>query len=685
MKVCSCAFYLEEIVYGEGMAETTSEPPLWVLQLENRQKRQHRLAHEIGAGAPCLKCVDSCPGLDLHFWRKLCRNCRCRKEDHEVTDDDYYLQFEILLCSGDKTRKRVQKAVLDLNIPALNEKPGSKPLIDKIPEKKSVTLDWVPPGIPLDLAAEYMQKLPATKLPITGSSGALYRKQQFEKQLPRHDLTVGLCHELTTNEIEEFQKYLDQIKSNVVGQGKVEKLTGLTLHQQIAEITNQNLQKPQWAGNLKNVNWTAKPFSNPPEVLPKPNYGDKTAMPPSSYPKFSLKSPSDFISGNKLGNTVPLNQSNLNNNIESDPTMNFNHEDNAISVSDFNMNDGERPGSIIPPYSAVTDKITSDKHLAMSSLVPGQKVSSPLFRQRNQSSQIHQYRDPSDVSSGIDSNEYHATENSVSQLPFDALRIFDSKQNVFVEHSDPVNLQNPSFSEQLRNKVGLINQHNVPQLLHDPKSDSIQDEGNTFEGTPANYDHRVRLRCQQCNNEIQTGEVVVSIDRSEKSSYWHPQCFICTSCEELLVDLVYFFHKNKVYCGRHYAEIVKIPRCFACDELIFVKQYTVAEGENFHIRHFCCLECDVPLAGKEYIPVDNHPICIECFNKKYAKVCLACQKIIEPADRRVSVKEMHWHATDACFSCGGCKRSLLQSKIVFNQQKPYCNRNCVIAAQETLL
>jgi len=29
----------------------------------------HCLAHEIGAGAPCLTCGDTCPGLDLHFWR----------------------------------------------------------------------------------------------------------------------------------------------------------------------------------------------------------------------------------------------------------------------------------------------------------------------------------------------------------------------------------------------------------------------------------------------------------------------------------------------------------------------------------------------------------------------------------------------------------------------------------------
>lgn len=41
---------------------------------------------------------DKCPGLDLHFWRKVCRNCKCRKDQHSCTDDDLsgWAQFEIL-------------------------------------------------------------------------------------------------------------------------------------------------------------------------------------------------------------------------------------------------------------------------------------------------------------------------------------------------------------------------------------------------------------------------------------------------------------------------------------------------------------------------------------------------------------------------------------------------------------
>lgn len=73
-------------------------PPEWLVDLENKRekKKGSRLGHEIGANAKCNVC-DSCPGLDLHFWRKTCKNCKCRKEDHDIQDDEFsWAQFEIL-------------------------------------------------------------------------------------------------------------------------------------------------------------------------------------------------------------------------------------------------------------------------------------------------------------------------------------------------------------------------------------------------------------------------------------------------------------------------------------------------------------------------------------------------------------------------------------------------------------
>lgn len=49
-------------------------------KLEIRPK--HIIAHEYGAGSRCLNC--NCPGLDLHFWRKICKTCSCRMDEHDV-------------------------------------------------------------------------------------------------------------------------------------------------------------------------------------------------------------------------------------------------------------------------------------------------------------------------------------------------------------------------------------------------------------------------------------------------------------------------------------------------------------------------------------------------------------------------------------------------------------------------
>lgn len=63
---------------------------------------------------------------------------------------------------------------------------------------------------------------------------------------------------------------------------------------------------------------------------------------------------------------------------------------------------------------------------------------------------------------------------------------------------------------------------------------------------------------------------------------WHPPCFICTVCNELLVDLIYFYQDGKIYCGRHHAECLK-PRCAACDE---VRAHAV-DGVGGGVGGFC--------------------------------------------------------------------------------------------------
>ena len=67
---------------------------------------------------------------------------------------------------------------------------------------------------------------------------------------------------------------------------------------------------------------------------------------------------------------------------------------------------------------------------------------------------------------------------------------------------------------------------------------------------------------------LKAGDVGVFADRAGPNKCWHPACFNCSECGELLVDLIYFYNDRdgKVYCGRHHAEKLK-PRCAACDEV----------------------------------------------------------------------------------------------------------------------
>lgn len=80
------------------------------------------------------------------------------------------------------------------------------------------------------------------------------------------------------------------------------------------------------------------------------------------------------------------------------------------------------------------------------------------------------------------------------------------------------------------------------------------------------YSLLVLQECRGCGEVISKGSVAVVAPRCGEEATWHPACFTCATCKELLVDLVYCVWEETVLCGRHYAEQLK-PRCAACDEV----------------------------------------------------------------------------------------------------------------------
>ena len=71
--------------------------------------------------------------------------------------------------------------------------------------------------------------------------------------------------------------------------------------------------------------------------------------------------------------------------------------------------------------------------------------------------------------------------------------------------------------------------------------------------------------CHNCKAKMESGSPGVIAARMP-GECWHPGCFACSTCRQLLVDNIYFFREGRVYCGRHYADQL-YPRCMACDEV----------------------------------------------------------------------------------------------------------------------
>ncbi|ESO08014.1 hypothetical protein HELRODRAFT_130334, partial [Helobdella robusta] len=184
-------------------------------------------------------------------------------------------------------------------------------------------------------------------------------------------------------------------------------------------------------------------------------------------------------------------------------------------------------------------------------------------------------------------------------------------------------------------------------------------------------------KCQQCHVSFSSDQLAVGASRAGSGSLWHPVCFTCCVCKELLVDLIYFYKDGKVYCGRHHAETLK-PRCVACDEIIFADECTEAEGRSWHVKHFTCFDCDKLLGGQRYIMKDSHPYCCSCFGEIFTRPCTSCHLTIAPEEQQVVLNGFFWHATDACFSCYSCGCCLLKKEFISQQGQLFCSSACSI-------
>jgi len=185
------------------------------------------------------------------------------------------------------------------------------------------------------------------------------------------------------------------------------------------------------------------------------------------------------------------------------------------------------------------------------------------------------------------------------------------------------------------------------------------------------------IPCRCCKKSIESGSICVYAERAGRHGFYHPQCFTCVQCKEFLVNLIYFHKDDRLYCGRHHAELYK-PRCTACDEIIFSDECTEAEGYSWHMDHFCCSNCQKRLGGERYVMRQNQPFCLTCFETMYAEYCDTCGERIETDQAQMAHESQHWHATDACFYCYTCRIPLHNRAFFPRYGALFCSNDCAL-------
>ncbi|XP_050464836.1 uncharacterized protein LOC126858499 [Cataglyphis hispanica] len=806
------------------MEEEMANRPKWLSELENR-KRKPRLAHEAGAGASCMNCNSACPGLDLHFWRKICKNCKCGRDDHDV-DDDEFPQFDLLFGPSGKFKKKILR--LQVNNKKQNE--------------GETTFEWIPPDTTEELAVDYMKALPVEKLPIKGSAGAALRRQLLQKQLPLHDIDHKVCDELSEQEQKQFEKYLENIKK-YVGQGKVMKMIG-------ARPFDRSLMTPINATDMQHFS----PQHN--SYIPSTSIQLRTPSSftvKSSYAKHphEVQNKQDAMATNdnkisNAGHNCSLTNVAANNNIAKSQLIggklineHSQHAGDSVSIKERAI-DSKVINSSIPAHLAEQEIVSAREMHTSENYIPyGNTLKGVVEKHRetldnitpciahleavnNEAASIAEsmLADALLPPSAIHANDiigstldekslmfirekladkYNTMENSAMHAVPKSSRLLDAN-DILRSGGSRENNNNPANSNKdtertaiitaMKNPVGTLlektevnNFVNTPleaekkmykspsqiiesialpvKVNHKPaannssvieKSKSMQESATdpllnkyvsvdstlpilnsslqTGSQCPVNasllpaelsslvlqptvihseqlqkqvFPHIVRdftgqsnvqhidhlkdsiknlkidskvHKCEKCHEDIRIGDVIVTAEKANNAS-WHPGCFVCSVCNELLVDLVYFYYKNKLYCGRDLAAFLGIVRCFACDELIFVREYTVAEGHNYHVKHFCCWDCDMPLAGQQYITENDRPLCLPCYQKSYAKTCAACNIVIAADQQGVTIKNLNFHATEVCFCCYGCKKNLLNGRMAIKEDKLFCSKDCI--------
>lgn len=552
--------------------------------------------------------------------------------------------------------------------------------------KDEVELDWTPKG-QTETVDRYLKTLPPDSLPIKGSQAAQDRKQLLQKQIPIHDIDPTLCHDLTASELQQMDDYFAHMKEHSVGVGHIIQF-GLhqgTQHHQGGTYFNPSIVSSRYPKNTSSVEPVHLSGQNISAPLTK------------QFDSLDLREQRELDAFfDKIPNPAML--SSYNQKVK-DTERNFvnnrgvpNYEKNLDSLGSLDTNRRNLPHYAPANYNVQSNQQNPVKNhmrdvvrnpevndIGESQNYADAKYLTDKYKNYQENPEINQnLKKP-----GLATNQKKTRFNNIGDL---ASSTFDPKLDVI--NSNNFKSLNPNHTHTISEdfqKPASINIGAIKDINYDinkPEIKSAIQQENCY-NTPLedelnspNLDPNNTKRCKKCAKHFKNDEFAIFVERSK--ALYHSECFKCAGCNESLADMVYFYDKemDDIYCGRDFAKIRGIPRCRACDELIFVQEYCLAENSTFHVKHFCCFECDEALAGKNYVVEDSQPLCLPCFELVKANKCQRCEKLIQPDEQGINLNGVHFHATDCCFACKVCDKSLFGAKLLLRNMKLYCSHDC---------
>ncbi|XP_045541804.1 lipoma-preferred partner homolog [Papilio machaon] len=136
---------------------------------------------------------------------------------------------------------------------------------------------------------------------------------------------------------------------------------------------------------------------------------------------------------------------------------------------------------------------------------------------------------------------------------------------------------------------------------------------------------------------------------------YHVKCFCCHQCNTNLQGKPFYAVEGKPYCEADYYETLE--KCSVCNKPI-LDRILRATGKPYHPTCFTCVVCGKSLDGIPFtVDATNQIHCIEDYQLKFAPRCCVCELPIMPEEGeeetvRVVALDRSFHVR--CYRCEDC-------------------------------